>query len=258
VGPRSAGEEDELDKVTLFPTCLVSLLFPDAARAARRVLERAGVAVEMAEDAVCCGQPAWNSGHVEEARRVAEGAVHALADGGDVVLCSGSCTTMVSHYWPELFEGTDDQQLATEVAERAHEFSSFVVDEVGVERLGPLRAVAPSAAVYHDSCHMLRGLGIKDAPRRLLAAIEGLEVRELGAQERCCGFGGTFSIRYPELSSVMADEKVDDIIGHEAAEVIGSDSGCLMQICGRAQARGVNLPGRYIAEVVAAAIDAGG
>jgi L-lactate dehydrogenase complex protein LldE len=128
------------------------------------------------------------------------------------------------------------------------------VDDVGVERLGPLRAPEPSAVAYHDSCHMLRGLGIKDAPRKLLAAINGLEVRDLGAQERCCGFGGTFSIRYPELSSVMADEKVDDIVEHEVQEVIGSDSGCLMQICGRAEARGMDLPGRYIAEIVAAAI----
>ncbi|MGH2776200.1 MAG: (Fe-S)-binding protein [Actinomycetota bacterium] len=247
----------DLERVTLFPTCLVTLVFPTAAESARRILERAGLTVEIAEGAACCGQPAWNSGHVKEARRVAVGALEALADGGDVILCSGSCTTMLAHSWPELFEGTEKAQVAKDVASRAHEFSSFLADDVGTERLGPLRMAKPAFVAYHDSCHMLRGLGIKDAPRRLLGAIEGLEVTDLAAQERCCGFGGTFSIRYPEVSSAMADEKVDDIVTHGAHEVVASDAGCLMQICGRAGARDVSLPGRYIADVIYGALSDG-
>lgn len=234
----------------LFPTCLVTLTFPTAAESARRVLERAGIEVEVPADATCCGQPGWNSGHVAEARRVAETALDALSGGDEVVLCSGSCTTMISHYWPDLFEGTDRYEEAKAISERVHEFSSFIVDRVGVERLGELKATRPGSAVYHDSCHMLRGLGVKDAPRRLLGAIEGLEVRQLEKQESCCGFGGTFSIRFPEVSGAMADEKVDDVLTQKVDEVIASDTGCLMQICGRAEKRGTHLPGRYIASVV--------
>lgn len=234
----------------MFPTCLATLLFPQAAAAARRVLERAGIHVDMEEGAVCCGQPAWNSGHVAEARRVAEGAVDAFAGKERVVVCSGSCTTMMSHYWGEMFEGTTRQEAAREAGGRAREFSSFLADEVGVEALGPLRSQAPRTVAYHDSCHMLRALGISAAPRRLLAEIDGLEVRELDAQERCCGFGGTFSIRYPELSTAMADEKVDDLEQRGVEEVVASDLGCLMQICGRAEARGRRLQGHYIAEII--------
>jgi L-lactate dehydrogenase complex protein LldE len=240
----------ELTKVVLFPTCLASLLFPRAAEAARRVLERAGFEVESRAGAICCGQPAWNSGHVDDARRVAAGAVDSLDGSEPVVLCSGSCTAMVSHYWPELFQGTDREQAAHNVASRAHEFSSFLIDEGGDSALGSLRAEPQRAVVYHDSCHMLRGLGISDEPRELLTNVDGLEVTRLRAQERCCGFGGTFALRYPELSSAMADEKVDDIMESEAEEVVASDLGCLMQICGRAEERGVNLRCRYIAEIL--------
>jgi L-lactate dehydrogenase complex protein LldE len=247
--------EEDPSKVKLFPTCLVSLTFPTAGESARRVLERAGVEVEMADQATCCGQPAWNSGHIEEARRVAARTMDALAGDEKVVLCSGSCTTMVTRYWPELFEGTDREDEARRVAARTHEFSSFLVDEVGIERLGPLHARTDSSVAYHDSCHMLRELGIKEAPRQLLGAIEGIEIKQLAVQERCCGFGGTFSIRFPELSSAMADEKVDDITAQGAEEVIASDIGCLMQICGRAEKRGEHLPGRYIASIVESALE---
>jgi L-lactate dehydrogenase complex protein LldE len=240
----------ELNKVVLFPTCLASLLFPRAAEAARRVLERAGFEVESRGGAVCCGQPAWNSGHVDDARLVAAGAVDSLDGPEPVVLCSGSCTTMVSHYWPQLFAGTDKEEAAHEVASRAREFTSFLVDEVSKDALGALRAEPERTVVYHDSCHMLRGLGLSDEPRELLRSIEGLEVKRLDAQERCCGFGGTFALRYPELSSVMADEKIDDVLDSGAEEVVASDLGCLMQICGRAEERGINLRSLYIAEIL--------
>ena len=235
--------------VILFPTCLVDLLFRDAAAAAERVLRRAGCEVERREEAVCCGQVAWNSGHVDEARRVARALVDALDGEEPVVVCSGSCTTMLREHWPTLFAGTKWESRARAVAERAWEFSSFVADDLGVEALGALET-APTTAAYHDSCHMLRGLRIKEAPRRLLAAVDGLRVKDMRAQERCCGFGGTFSVRYPELSCAMADDKADDASGLQVDELVASDVGCLMQICGRAEARGVELRGRYIAEVL--------
>jgi L-lactate dehydrogenase complex protein LldE len=245
----------ELRRITLFPTCLATLLFPRAAGAARRVLQRAGFEVSTPGAAVCCGQPAWNSGHIEEARRVARGALEGLGGEGPIVLCSGSCTTMVSHYWVELFEGTEHEEEARAVAARAREFSSFVAEATDEGDLGELRSPRTVAVAYHDSCHMLRGLGVSRAPRALLDRVAGLEVRDLDAQERCCGFGGTFSLRYPELSSAMADEKVDDIAAHDVDEVIGSDLGCLMQIRGRAGARGMDVPCRYIAEVLDEAMD---
>ncbi len=209
----------------------------------------------MQPGAVCCGQPAWNSGHVSEARRVARGAVRALEGTEPIVLCSGSCATMMHEYWPELFEGTEYARGAEAVAQRVHEFSSFVAGRLGPERLGG-DDPGEAALCYHDSCHMMRGLGIKDAPHRLLEMIDGVEVRPLDAPERCCGFGGTFSLRYPELSAAMADEKVDDVIGRDVDTLVAADLGCLMQICGRAEARGIALRGRYIAEVIEAAMDA--
>ncbi len=157
---------------------------------------------------------------------------------------------MVAHYWPELFEGTEEESAARDVASRAREFASFMAHEVGQAARGPLRAEPERTVVYHDSCHMLRGLGVSDEPRELLEGIDGLEVTQLAAQERCCGFGGTFSIRYPELSAAMADEKVDDVVARGANEVVASDLGCLMQICGRAKARGIGLRCRYIAEIL--------
>jgi len=241
-------------RVLFFPTCLPDLFFPSAVRAASRVLARVGCAVEFRKQVVCCGQPGWNSGHVADARRVAAGALRALAGTEPIVSCSGSCATMMHEYWPELFAGTSHAALAADVAARVREFSSFLADDVGADRLPPAR-LEPTVAAYHDSCHMLRMLRISEAPRRLLSRIEGLEVRTLQAPARCCGFGGTFSVRYPELSAAMADEKVDDAEARGIDVLIASDLGCLMQVCGRARARGVPLSGRYIAEVLDEALE---
>jgi len=233
----------------LFPTCLTELVRPQAATAAQVVLERAGCEVEVRPGAVCCGQPAWNSGHVEAARRVARGTLEALDAGSDVVVCSGSCSTMMHEYWPQLFEGTADEERAHRVSARVHEFASFVAEVLGGTDLPVPRSHGLTCS-YHDSCHMMRALGISGAPRRLLERVEGLEVRELEATERCCGFGGTFSLRYPDLASAMADEKVDDAVERGASLLVSSDIGCLMHICGRAGARGIRLEGRYIAEML--------
>jgi L-lactate dehydrogenase complex protein LldE len=243
-------------RVLLFPTCLPDLFFPGAVRAAERVLTRAGCVVEFRSEVVCCGQPGWNSGHVEEARRVASGALRALEGSEPIVSCSGSCTTMIHEYWPELFEGTPLGSAAKDASHRVREFSSFVAEDIGIDSLPPARLERETVAAYHDSCHMMRMLGISEAPRRLLAHIDGLELRDLAAPERCCGFGGTFSLRYPQLSAAMGDEKVDDASARGADVLVASDLGCLMHICGRAQARGLPLPGRYIAELLDDAMEA--
>ena len=236
-------------RVVLFPTCLGELVRPQAAEAAQAVLEQAGCAVGMRAGAVCCGQPAWNSGHINEARRVARPTMEALDEGDPVVVCSGSCSTMMHEYWPQLFDGTPDRERAERVADHIHEFSAFTD---GLVAHGTVRAGGAnnSTCSYHDSCHMMRSLGISDAPRRLLSRVENLELRELAATERCCGFGGTFSLRYPDLAAAMADEKVDDAVDRGADVLVSSDIGCLVHICGRAEARGISLEGRYIAEML--------
>jgi L-lactate dehydrogenase complex protein LldE len=233
-------------RVRLFGTCLADLVYPRAKEAARRVLEHLGAEVVEPIGATCCGQPAWNSGHVSAARRVASGTLAALSGDEPLVVCSGSCTTMLKHHWGELFEGTPEEAAARAVGERASDFASFIAENLE----SPGGRVAPCTAVYHDSCHMLRALGARDAPRALLARVEGLDLREMDNPERCCGFGGTFSLRYPELSAAMADEKVDDARRQGAEVVCASDLGCLMQITGRALERGEPLEGRYIAEVL--------
>jgi L-lactate dehydrogenase complex protein LldE len=237
-------------KVLLLPTCLPNLFFPGAVGAARRVLERAGCEVEHRKAAVCCGQPGWNSGHLAEARRVASGALEALAGDEVIVSCSGSCATMIHEYWPELFADTRYEDDARSAASRIREFSSFLADDVGPESLGPAALEGKVVAGYHDSCHMMRALGVKGAPRRLLERVQGLELRPLDTAERCCGFGGTFSLRYPELSAAIADEKIDDASSKGVTRLIASDLGCLMHITGRAAKRGVHLRPSHVAEVL--------
>jgi L-lactate dehydrogenase complex protein LldE len=241
-------------KVLLLPTCLPSLFYPGAVGAARRVLERAGCEVEQRPAAVCCGQPGWNSGHLAEARRVASGALEALDGDEMIVSCSGSCATMIHEYWPELFADTRYEENARSAASRVKEFSSFLADDLGAQSLGPVALERKMVAAYHDSCHMMRALGVKSAPRRLLERVEGLELRSLDTAERCCGFGGTFSLRYPELSAAIADEKIDDVSSKGVTRLIASDLGCLMHITGRAAKRGIELRPSHVAEVLDEAI----
>lgn len=236
-------------KVALFPTCLVDLLFPDVASSASNVLKKVGCEVETPEDAVCCGQVAWNSGHVEEARRVASSAVTRLSEAETVVCCAGSCATMIRHHWPDLFADTELAEKARGVSESTLEFSEFV-DRQGLHLTDRPRLKTDTAAVYHDSCHMLRGLGIADAPRRLLEEVDGLDLTEPSTRGECCGFGGSFSLRFPELSTAIADVKLDDVDASGVGVVIGSDPGCLMHLAGRAEARGMDLGTRHVAEVL--------
>jgi L-lactate dehydrogenase complex protein LldE len=163
---------------------------------------------------------------------------------------------MMHEYWPELFADTRFEDAARAAAARVREFSAFLADDLGPDRLAP-GALAGEVAAYHDSCHMLRALGIKSAPRRLLERVDGLELRPLDTAERCCGFGGTFSVRYPELSAAMADDKVDDVSGQGATRLIASDLGCLMHIPGRAAARGIRLRPSHVAEVLDEAASGG-
>jgi L-lactate dehydrogenase complex protein LldE len=203
--------------VQLFATCLGDLAFPDAVADAATLLEDAGFRVEFPERQVCCGQPAYNAGHRRAARRVARTFAKAFSRDAPIVTPSGSCATMVAHYLPELV-GVEPFEI--------WELSAFL------EREGAtMKRVNEGVEVsYHDSCHMLRELGIHDAPRGLLEA-SGATVRELPRPDLCCGFGGTFSVRQPEISLAMADDKLTGA----APVLVTSDPGCLMHLRGRAR-----------------------
>jgi L-lactate dehydrogenase complex protein LldE len=235
--------------VALFPTCLGEALNRAAVRDAGRLLAAAGVAAERPTGATCCGQPAWNSGFVADARRVARRTLRALADAEAVVVPAGSCAAMMRLHWRQLFHGERDQALAERVAGRTFELTQYLVDERGWLPPAPATRAAVS---YHDSCHMLRELRIRDQPRALLAAVA--ELQELPRADRCCGFGGTFSVRYPDVSTAMADDKLASAATIAATTVVSADPGCVMQIEGRASRTRAGLRVVHLATVVAEAL----
>jgi L-lactate dehydrogenase complex protein LldE len=246
-------------RVGLFVTCIADVLAPEVGVAAVRVLRAAGHEVDVPRDQTCCGQPAWNAGFSEEAARVARTTLvafdRALDEGTDrIVGLAGSCSAMVRVFWPELFELAGDHDAvhrARRVGERTAEFSEFVA----AEGIPPIRTQPQPAPVgYHHSCHMLRELRIKDAPEELLAAA-GCERVPWSADERCCGFGGTFSIKLPETSTAMADDKLSSLADAGADEIIGADTSCLLHLRSRSEHEGRPVRTRHIAEVLADAID---
>jgi L-lactate dehydrogenase complex protein LldE len=235
--------------VALFPTCLGEALNQAAVRDAERLIAAAGSAPERPSGATCCGQPAWNSGFVRDARRVARRTLRALSEAEAVVVPAGSCAAMMRLHWPHLFHGERDQALAERVAARTFELSQYLVDELAWRPPAP---AARAEVSYHDSCHMLRELRLRDQPRALLAAVADL--RELPRADRCCGFGGTFSVRYPDVSTAMADDKLASAAVAGAVTVASADPGCVMQIEGRASRTGAGVRVVHLATVVAEAL----
>jgi len=236
-------------RVALFVTCLVDLVAPEVGVATARVLQRAGHEVTFPGGQTCCGQPAWNSGFVSDARRVARRTLRALADAEAVVVPAGSCAAMMRLHWRHLFHGEREQELAERVAARTFELSQYLVDERGW--LPPQPAIRAEVS-YHDSCHMLRELRLHDQPRALLAAVADLRARPRA--DRCCGFGGTFSVRYPDVSTAMADDKLASAATIAVTTVASADPGCVMQIEGRASRTGAGLRIAHLATIVAEAL----
>lgn len=237
-------------RVSLFVTCVVDQVFPSVGLAMAGVLERLGCDVEFREAQTCCGQPAFNTGYRDEARSVACHFLDVFSDCADyIVLPSGSCTSMISHHYAELF-AADAKRLAQveRLRGRVWEFSDFVVNALGVDDVG---ARLERVVTFHDSCHALRELKIKDAPRRLLSAVRGLTLKEMDAAEECCGFGGTFSVKFPEVSGGMARTKIESILRTGADTVVSLDSSCLMQIQGALRRLGSPVRTMHLAEVLA-------
>jgi len=236
-------------RVALFVTCIVDQVFPQVGIAITQVLERLGYEVDFPEAQTCCGQPAFNSGYPDQARIIAKHFLDVFRDSEYIIVPSGSCASMISHHFADIFE--NDPKLLAEVHRlepRVWEFSRFLLEVAGVDDVG---ARFDGIVTYHDSCHALRELHIKAGPRQLLAKVRGLTLAEMDIAEECCGFGGTFSIKFPEVSGAMARTKIDSIQKTGASTIVSIDSSCLMQLQGVIDRAGLSLRTRHLAEILA-------
>jgi L-lactate dehydrogenase complex protein LldE len=229
-------------------TCLGDALYPRVGVAAVQVLRNLGVAVDFPTAQTCCGQPAYNAGHRDAARDTARAFLRAFAGSDSLVSISGSCAAMVRDGFPDLFAGRREEAQAAALAARTFEFSEFLVDVLGVT---DLPVSLRTKATFHHSCHTRRLLGVVEQPVRLLRMVEGLEYVPLANAQHCCGFGGTFAVKMPRISTAMVDEKVDHILETCAELVVGLDMSCLMNIEGRMRRRGHPVEVRHLAEVLA-------
>ncbi|MCS7324283.1 MAG: (Fe-S)-binding protein [Anaerolineae bacterium] len=237
-------------RVAYFVTCIVDTVFPQIGEAALEILERVGVQAEFPLAQTCCGQPAFNSGFTHEARMVAEHFLEVFAGYDAVVTPSGSCASMVRHYYPELFRGHSKRALAEQIAQRTFELSEFLVDVLGVTDLGTtLRA--PTRAAIHDACHGYRGLGIARQPRALLRNVRNLTLVEMLGHDQCCGFGGLFAIKMSAISSAMLSDKLANIENTDCDIVITGDASCMMHINGGLSRNGSQRRVVHLAEVLA-------
>ena len=235
-------------RVGLFVTCLVDLIRPAVGFAAVKLLEDAGCSVEVPVQ-TCCGQPAFNSGDRATTRQIAEQVIAAFEPYDYVVAPSGSCAGMLKAHYPELFAGDTAWEGRVETfCRKTHELVSFLVD---VLKVSEVAARFDGAVTYHDSCSGLRELGIKAQPRKLLASVRGLELKELYDSDVCCGFGGTFCVKYPEISNTIVSKKAEHIAATGAGTLLAGDLGCLMNMAGRLQRLGKPVQARHVAEVLA-------
>lgn len=236
-------------RVSLFVTCIVDQFYPNVGLAMADVLERVGCKLDFRDEQTCCGQPAFNTGYRREAAEVARHFLRVFQDAEYIVIPSGSCASMIQHHYAEIFAREPEWlEAVRRIEPRIWEFTRFLTEIVRVEDVG---ARFEHSVTYHDSCHGLRELGIKDGPRRLLANVRGLTLTEMSPAEECCGFGGTFSVKFPEVSGGMARTKLDAIAATGAEYVVGGDVSCLMQIQGAMTRAGMRTGSMHIAEVLA-------
>jgi L-lactate dehydrogenase complex protein LldE len=234
-------------RIGLFIPCLVDQFFPKAGLAAARILRRLGHSVEYPAEQTCCGQPAYNSGIHDEARALARRFLRVFDRFDAVVAPSGSCVAMVRNIYPELLD--DTEYAIRNTVSRVFEFSEFLVTRLGVTDLG---ASFNGRVAYHDSCHLLRELRVQDQPRQLLRAVRGLELVELNDGPTCCGFGGSFSVKFPQISAAMGDDKIAAIERTGARWIVAGDGGCLIHIGGLLARRGSPVKPMHLAELLGA------
>ncbi len=237
------------NRVSLFVTCIVDQVFPEIGLAAADVLERLGYSVDFPEDQTCCGQPAFNTGYRQEAKKVACRCLRIGRDAEYIVVPSGSCTSMIVNHFEDLFAGEPELlEESRRLTPRFWEFSKFLLEVAKVEDVG---ARYDGIVTFHDSCHGLRELNIKEGPRQLLSHVKGLTFRELESSDECCGFGGTFSVKFPSISGSMLRSKMESIKKTGADTVVGIDASCLMQIRGGFSHAGLPIKTLHLAQVLA-------
>ena len=236
-------------RAAFFVTCLADQFYPEVAECAVKVLRRQGVEVTFNPAQTCCGQPAFNTGYRDDAREVARRVLN-LFDGADYVVApSGSCSTMVRVFYPELFSSNPGLlEKCRNLRSRFYEFSEFLVKVLNVEDVG---ACFPHRVTYHDSCHLLRELGVSEEPRALLRAVHGIELVEMKDDKLCCGFGGTFSVKFPEVSVAMGEDKIQAAAAVGAEYLVANDSGCLMHLAGLIHRKGLPLKTLHLAQLLA-------
>lgn len=234
-------------KVSLFITCMCDILSPDVGRHTVELLEYVGCEVDFPESQTCCGQPAFNSGYLEDSKQAMKQMMRAFKDAEYVVGPSGSCVGMLREY-PTIFK--DDSEWAKEaqsLADKSYEITEFLVDILGVVDVG---STFKGKVTYHPSCHMTRILGVKEAPKKLLKNVKGVEFIELPQKDDCCGFGGTFAVKNAVISGEMVKEKSEHVAETRAEYLVGGDMACLMNIGGRMQREGKNVEVVHITEIL--------
>ena len=241
---------EKQQKIRLFISCLVDNFFPEVGEAMLRVLSGMGLEIEFPQNQTCCGQPAFNSGHRKETEKVACHFLDVFGDSDEAIVCpSGSCVSMVKNYYAELFRNDPEKLSRVErISSNIYEFSEFVFQRK--EALSPNSAYR-GKVTFHDSCHALRELGISSQPRELIKSLNGVELVEMKMADACCGFGGTFSIKYPEVSKSMLQEKTDSIMNSGAEAVVSTDMGCLMNIKGLVSRKKLPVKVFHLAELLA-------
>lgn len=236
-------------KAQLFITCIIDTLYPDIGEAVVNILERVGVEVNVPAGQTCCGQPSYNAGLREQARKMA---IHMIqifeTTPGPVVIPSGSCAVMIRTNYPDLF-ANDPEWLprAQALAARTYEFTEFIVDVLGINDLG---ASFAGSITYHPSCHLLRGLGVDRQPLQLLHSLRHAQITELPNREECCGFGGVFSVEHPEISAAMLDRKIGNIEASQAPVVVACDAGCITHLNGGLHRQGKTQRAMHIAQIL--------
>ena len=235
-------------KVQLFIPCFIDQLYPQTAFNMVKVLEKAFCEVAYNSNQTCCGQPAFNAGFINDAREVAEKFLNDFDTVDYIVAPSASCVGFVRNYYPKLFENTASHHKGKDIGKRVYEFTEFLTDVLKMEHFG---ASLHAKATYHDSCAALRECTIKEGPRKLLAKVKGLELVEMADNETCCGFGGTFSVKFEPISVGMADQKVKNALATGAEYIISTDMSCLMQLNGYIKAKELPLKTMHVADVLA-------
>jgi L-lactate dehydrogenase complex protein LldE len=234
-------------KISLFIPCLVDQFFPAVGVNLVKILKKVGATVDYPMDQTCCGQPAFNSGYHEEAIELAQRFLQVFRGAEYIISPSGSCTSMVKIFYPEILHDRGLHQALEEVTSRIYEFSDFLVNVLGVKDVG---ARFPHKVTYHDACHLLRELKVKEAPRELIRHVRDIEFVEMENSEACCGFGGTFSVKFPEISTAMAEDKANAIAQCGAEYVVANDSSCLMQIAGYLSRNHIPAKPLHLAELL--------